>query len=297
MEYPCADTDSVETKTALVVDSGCEIDELLRSVLKGEGWSIQQIAANQDVLSFAKENPADLIITSRKTRGREDIELLHKIRRVRPHVRLIILVDEWTPGDVIAAMREGAFSYFSAPFDPAALVDMVRAAMAAPCWDDGIEILSATPTWIRLTARCDVATADRLVQFLHGVKDPSIPEADLQDVIAAFREILLNAIEHGAHFDPSQHVEISFIHSRRAITCRVKDPGQGFSLEEIRHAAKDTSPEDLFRHVAVREDQGLRPGGFGVLMAKKLVDEVIYGEQGNDVVLIKYLDRAASRVA
>jgi len=265
--------------------------------LKGEGWSIQQIAANQDVLSFAKENPADLIITSRKTRGREDIELLHKIRRVRPHVRLIILVDEWTPGDVIAAMREGAFSYFSAPFDPAALVDMVRAAMAAPCWDDGIEILSATPTWIRLTARCDVATADRLVQFLHGVKDPSIPEADLQDVIAAFREILLNAIEHGAHFDPSQHVEISFIHSRRAITCRVKDPGQGFSLEEIRHAAKDTSPEDLFRHVAVREDQGLRPGGFGVLMAKKLVDEVIYGEQGNDVVLIKYLDRAASRVA
>jgi anti-sigma regulatory factor (Ser/Thr protein kinase) len=194
-------------------------------------------------------------------------------------------------------MREGAFSYFSAPFDAAALVEMVRAAMAAPCWDDGIEILSATPAWIRLTARCDVATANRLVQFLHGVKDPSIPEADLQDVISAFREILLNAIEHGAHFDPSQHVEISFIHSRRAITCRVKDPGQGFSLEEIRHAAKDTSPEDLFRHVAVREGLGLRPGGFGVLMAKKLVDEVIYGERGNDVVLIKYLDGAASRVA
>jgi anti-sigma regulatory factor (Ser/Thr protein kinase) len=169
--------------------------------------------------------------------------------------------------------------------------------MAAPCWDDGIEILSATPAWIRLTARCDVATANRLVQFLQGVKDPSIPEADREDVISAFREILLNAIEHGAHFDPSQHVEISFLHSRRAITCRVKDPGQGFSLEEIRHAAKDTSPEDLFRHVAVREDQGLRPGGFGVLMAKKLVDEVIYGEKGNDVVLIKYLDRAASRVA
>ena len=297
MTHPCADTDAIETKTALVVDSASEIDELLTNVLTREGWGIQHVADSQDVLSLARENPVDLIITSRKTRGREDIELLHQIRRVRPHVRLIILVDEWTPGDVITAMREGAFSYFSAPFDAAALVEMVRAAMAAPCWDDGIEILSATPAWIRLTARCDVATANRLVQFLHGVKDPSIPEADLQDVISAFREILLNAIEHGAHFDPSQHVEISFIHSRRAITCRVKDPGQGFSLEEIRHAAKDTSPEDLFRHVAVREDLGLRPGGFGVLMAKKLVDEVIYGERGNDVVLIKYLDGAASRVA
>jgi len=87
-----------------------------------------------------------------------------------------------------------------------------------------------------------------------------------------------------------QHVEISFIRTRRAIACRVKDPGQGFSLEELRHAAINNSPEDLFSHVAVREEQGLRPGGFGMLLAKKLVDELIYNEQGNEVVLVKYLD-------
>lgn len=290
-------TPAIAEKTALVVDSSAEIDELLTSVLTKEGWRIQHIADNQDVLAHARENPVDLIITGRKTRGPEDIELLRQIRCVRPHVRLIILTDQWTPGDVIEAMRLGAFSYFSAPFQPAALKEMVRAAMAEPCWDDGIEILSATPNWVRLTARCDVATAERLVQFLHGIKDPSIPEQDLDDVISAFREILLNAIEHGAQFDPSQHVEISFIRSRRAIACRVKDPGQGFSLNELRHAAKDTSPEDLLRHVAVREEEGLRPGGFGMLMAKKLVDEVIYGEKGNDVVLIKYLDAPKSRVA
>jgi anti-sigma regulatory factor (Ser/Thr protein kinase)/CheY-like chemotaxis protein len=288
---------SATNKTALIVDSGSDIDDLVTRVLTEEGWLIQQIPDNQNVLAHARENPVDLIVTGRKTRGPEDVELLRKIRCARPHVRLIIVTDQWTPGDVIEAMRLGAFSYFSAPFEPAALVQMVRAAMAQPCWDDGIEILSATPTWVRLTARCDVGTADRLVQFLRGIKDPSIPEQDLDDVISAFREILLNAIEHGAHFDPSQHVEISFIHSRRAITCRVKDPGQGFSLNELRHAAKDSSPEDLLRHVTVREEQGLRPGGFGMLMAKKLVDEVIYGEKGNDVVLIKYLDAPKSRVA
>ena len=114
---------------------------------------------------------------------------------------------------------------------------MVRAAMAEPCWDDGIEVLSGTPAWFSLTARCDLATADRLVQFLHGVRDPSIPEAEKDHVIFAFKEILINAMEHGGHFDPSQHVEISFIRARRAIACRVKDPGKGFSLEELRHAA------------------------------------------------------------
>jgi anti-sigma regulatory factor (Ser/Thr protein kinase)/CheY-like chemotaxis protein len=275
-------------RTALVVASGSGIDDLLMSVLATEGWSIQRIVDNQDVLSFARTNPLDLIITGRKTSGPEDIELLHKIRSARPHVRLIILTDEWTPGDVIAAMREGAFSYFVAPFQASALAEMVRAAMAEPCWDDGIEILSATPAWIRLTARCDLLTANRLVQFLEAVGD--IPRTDKEQVAMAFREILVNAMEHGAHFNPSQHVEISFIRSRRAIACRVKDPGQGFSFEELRHAAIGSSPEDLFSHMAVREEHGLRPGGFGLLLAKKLVDELIYDEKGNDVVLVKYLD-------
>jgi anti-sigma regulatory factor (Ser/Thr protein kinase)/CheY-like chemotaxis protein len=276
-------------KTALIVASGDAIDEMLVGVLVGEGWDVQPVADNQEALSLARTKPFDLIITGRKTRGPEDIDLLHKIRSARPHVRLIILVDKWTPGDIIAAMREGVFSYFVAPFHEASIAEMVRAAMAEPCWDDGIEILSATPNWVRLTARCDLVTANRLVQFLHGVGD--IPEADKEQIIVAFSEILINAMEHGAHFDPSQHVEISFIRSRRAVACRVKDPGQGFSLEELHHAAKDSSPEDLFRHMAVREEQGLRPGGFGLMLAKKLVDELIYNEQGNEVVLVKYLDK------
>src|ERR1700747_2447689 len=147
--------DQTATRSALLVHSGADVDELLEGVLRREGWSIQHVADNEDVLAAARKHPADLIITSRKTRGSEDIELLREVRSVRPHVRLIILVDEWTPGDVIAATREGAFSYFSAPFEPSALAGMVRAAMSEPCWDDGIEILSATLSWVSLTARCD----------------------------------------------------------------------------------------------------------------------------------------------
>jgi anti-sigma regulatory factor (Ser/Thr protein kinase) len=77
----------------------------------------------------------------------------------------------------------------------------------------------------------------------------------------------------------------------------VKDPGEGFSLEELRHAAINSPVDDLLRHVEVREAQSLRPGGFGLLLAKKLVDELIYNEKGNDVLLIKYIHQAASRVA
>jgi len=173
----------------------------------------------------------------------------------------------------------------------------VRWAMASPCWDDGLEIISATPSWVQVSARCDMATANRLVQFLRAVKDPEIPEADRENVASAFKEILLNAMEHGGHFDPSQYVEISYIRARHAVACRVKDPGEGFSLEELRHAAVSSPADDLLRHVEVREAQNLRPGGFGLLLAKKLVDELIYNEKGNDVLLIKYIRQAASQVA
>jgi CheY-like chemotaxis protein len=294
MATPCGSAAApTPQKTALVVASGGAVDEILSSVLASEGWGIQRAVDNQHALSRATTEPFDLIVTGRKTLGREDVELLRRIRSSRPHLRLIVLTDQWTSGDVISAMREGAFSYFSAPFQASELADMVRAAMAEPCWDDGIEVLSATPAWVRLMARCDIATADRLVQFLRGVREPDVPEG----IISAFREILLNAMEYGGHFDPSQHVEISFLRTRRAVLCRVKDPGRGFSLEELRHAAINNPSGDLFGHVAVRDAQGLRPGGFGLLLTKKLVDELIYSEQGNEVLLVKYVDAAAPTVA
>ena len=292
---PC--NDSAPQKTALLGDSGSGINDLLDSVLTAEGWSIDRVPDNQGILSLAVAKPFDLIITASNSRGPEDLELLRKIRGIRPHMRLIILTNEWTPGDVVAAMREHAFSYFSGPFEPYALAEMVRSAMDSPCWDDGIEVFSATPSWVQIRARCDAPTANRLVQFLRAAKDPAIPETDRENIADAFREILMNAMEYGGHFDPNQYVEISYVRAHRAIVCRIKDPGQGFSLEELQHAAISSTVDDLLSHIAVREKRGLRPGGFGLLMSKNLVDELIYNDKGNDVLLVKYLDEAASQVA
>jgi ActR/RegA family two-component response regulator/anti-sigma regulatory factor (Ser/Thr protein kinase) len=282
-------------KTVLVVDSSPWVNTMLTRALTAGGWNIRRAVDNKTVLSLVRDSPFDLIITGQKTREREDVKLLGEIRNVRPHVRMIILTDESTPAEVIDAVRAGVFSYFCPPYTRGALADMVHLAMTQPEWDDGIEIVSATPKWVRLIVRCDLATADRLVQFLRA--GSTLPEGEKEDVIYAFHEILLNAMEHGAHFDPSQYVEVVFLRGRQVMICRVKDPGQGFSLEEIRHAAFNSPPGDLFSHIAVREEQGLRSGGFGVMLAKKLVDEVIYSENGNDVLLIKYLTSSQQRVA
>jgi anti-sigma regulatory factor (Ser/Thr protein kinase) len=81
------------------------------------------------------------------------------------------------------------------------------------------------------------------------------------------------------------------------VACRIKDPGDGFSLQENMDAAANNPPDDPLRHVKHREAQGMRPGGYGVLLAKNLVDEVFYTEKGNEVLLIKYIDGDGAKVA
>ena len=104
----------------------------------------------------------------------------------------------------------------------------------------------------------------------------------------AFREILMNALEHGAAFHPSKVVEVAAVHTERAIVFYVRDPGSGFRFDEIPHAAVSNPPGAPIAHFERREAMGMRPGGFGILTAKGIVDELIYSELGNEVLLIKH---------
>jgi CheY-like chemotaxis protein len=278
-------------RKALFIDAEPEICATLANILGPLVWSVSHAPDNKAALALAGTTHFDLILTSEKTSGREDVELLRRIRTTCPHTRIIILTDESTPTDVIAAMRARAFSYFSKPFSIESLIDMVTTAVAEPCWDDGIEVTSATPEWIRLLARCDLKTADRLIQFMHEIADLPEPESDA--VAIAFREMLMNAIEYGGRFRSDQYVEISYVRAKHMVLCRVKDPGEGFTLDEIEHAATRNPHDDPVRHFEYRDAKGLRPGGYGVLLARKLVDELIYNERGNEVLLVKYIDVAS----
>jgi DNA-binding NarL/FixJ family response regulator len=284
---PIVEVPPPRLKKALFIDADPEVREMLRDVLDPKRWSVRHAANNAAAFELVKQSPFDLVLTSDRTSGREDVELLRKIRMVRAHTRVIILADESAPSYVIDSIRERAFSYFSRPFSLHSLGDMVRMAAEGPAWDDGIEVKSATTEWIRLLARSDVQTADRLIQFLHEIGD--LPENEGNAVATASREILLNAMEYGGKFQPDQWVEISFVRARHMVMCRVKDPGEGFTLDEIEHAAIANPDEDPIRHVTARDAKGMRPGGYGVLLAKKLVDELIYSEKGNEVLLVKYL--------
>jgi anti-sigma regulatory factor (Ser/Thr protein kinase) len=168
------------------------------------------------------------------------------------------------------------------------LEEVLQLAMESPAPDEAIEMLSGTDAWIRLSVRCDVSAANRLQQFVREFLDLS--ELDEDKVAIASKEMLLNAMEHGGKFDPEQRIEIAYLRARQVVLIRIKDPGDGFSFKENLDTAANNPPDDPLRHLKHREAQGIRPGGYGILLAKNLVDEVFYGEKGNDVLLIKYIN-------
>jgi len=111
-----------------------------------------------------------------------------------------------------------------------------------------------------------------------------------ESVGQVFREMLTNAIEWGGRLDPNRKVRIAYLRARRMLLYRVADPGSGFRIEDLTHAAVGYSSSQPIEHVRVRQEKGIRPGGFGILMARAMVDELLYNEAHNEVVFVKYLD-------
>ena len=240
-----------------------------------------------EALQLLRQRAFELVLTDPKSSVQEDLALVNEIENIRPGVKTIILAPAATPEDVIAALRARVFACFSSPFDKNEVAAMMSKALEASNWRSGIEVLSAEPNWIALRVNCQLLTADRLLRFMTEFRS-DLADPDRSTLLTAFREILLNAIEHGAGFDSEKVIEVNAVRTKRAIVYRFRDPGPGFRGKPLPHAAINNPPDNPVAHLEVREAQGLRPGGFGILLAQQLVDELVFNEMGNEVLLIKH---------
>jgi anti-sigma regulatory factor (Ser/Thr protein kinase)/ActR/RegA family two-component response regulator len=251
-------------------------------------YELDAAQGSADALRRLRRRAYDVIVTSPRTHVNEDLALLEEARRIRPAVKAVVLAPSASPPDIIAAMRAQVFGCLTAPLDPGEIADLVLSAADAQEWDDDIQVLSARPEWIALRVTCSLVTADRLGAFMTALRT-DLPQPVREDLLIAFREVLLNAMEHGAGFDADKVIEVAAVRTRRAVVYYFRDPGPGFDVTTLGHAAVAYSDTDPIAHLERRQEMGLRPGGFGILIVRQLVDEVIYSESGNEVLLIKHL--------
>jgi len=85
-------------------------------------------------------------------------------------------------------------------------------------------------------------------------------------------EALANAMLYGNSSDPRKRVRLEVDFSPRAITVRVTDQGIGFDPDTLRDPTLPVNRR--------------RPGGRGIFLIKKLMDEVEFNEQGNSIRMV-----------
>jgi anti-sigma regulatory factor (Ser/Thr protein kinase) len=198
------------------------------------------------------------------------------------------MTSDEAPETLLEAVRQQAFKYVHKPIDAMELLRTVREVLKAP-EPPAIEVISASPDWVELVVPCQREAVERLQAVMAKLDADLAP--DVRESIAyAFRELLMNAIEWGGRLDPERTVRISYLRAKRMLLYRIADPGPGFSIDELPHAAIGGPPDDPIAHMQVREEKGIRPGGFGLLMVRGSVDELLYNEKRNEVVFVKYLE-------
>jgi two-component system, OmpR family, response regulator len=116
----------------------------------------------------------------------------------------------------------------------------------------------------------------------------SLSDRHVKDLKQAVMEMGSNAIEWGHEKNADLVLRITYRIDASAVTLIIKDQGPGFNPKNIPHAASD---EDPIGHIEIRNEMGRREGGFGIMLARGLVDQFRYNRDGNEVTLLKYFDQ------
>jgi CheY-like chemotaxis protein/anti-sigma regulatory factor (Ser/Thr protein kinase) len=274
--------------TLLIAEDDATSRKIYSAFLEAEGYKVIEASNGNAALEVIEREPIDILLTDVVMQGMDGMELLACAREAQPNLRAIVMTSQRTPAAIIGALRNQVCDFLSKPFELDQLLDSVQMALERTTISK-IEIISAKPDWIELRVPCDLNAVEpiqKVLSEMHGYLPKEMREA----IGSVFREMLNNAIEHGGKLDPTKQVEVKYIKMKRAILYSIKDPGEGFQLAELKHAAIANPEDNPFHHMEVRQEKGMRPGGFGIMLASQVIDELIYNEKHNELIFVKYIE-------
>ena len=140
----------------LVVDDELSMREFLKILLEKEGHRVTTAAEGKSALALAEKAPFDLLISDIRMPGMTGLELLARIKELRPETAAIMITAFASPDDAVTAMKHGAFDYITKPFNVEEIKKVIRAAMkkkpqAGVASEDGFpEIIGRSPEMMKL---------------------------------------------------------------------------------------------------------------------------------------------------
>jgi DNA-binding response OmpR family regulator len=274
-------------KRILVAEDDPTTRQWIAEILRDDKFAVTVAADGHTAWQKIRKVKFDLVVLDVWMPKMNGLDLLAAMRGKKMRPKVIVITSDDTPGTLLAAVRERAHHYLAKPIEREALLSLVNESLGQKSDAPPIEVVSARPEWIELLVPCSMESATRLEAFMAHF-EAGLSEQVRTSVAQAFHELLMNAIEWGGKLNPKRRVRISYLRAKRMLLYRIADPGPGFKFADLDHAA--ISHGDPINHGLIREQKGLRPGGFGLVLVQAKVDELLYNEAQNEVVFVKYLD-------
>ncbi len=119
----------VHSYRVLIVDDEQVIRFVLHEALAKEGYEIEEASDGEEAVLKVRNNSFDLIILDIKMPKMDGIEALKAIHKLNPRIPVVMITAYGTTKIALSAMREGAFDYFTKPFDVAEIRIIVKRAL------------------------------------------------------------------------------------------------------------------------------------------------------------------------
>ena len=118
--------------TVLVADDDRSIRTVLTQALGRSGYQVRSCSNAATLWRWVEDGEGDLVITDVVMPDENGLDLIPRIRRVRPELKVVVMSAQSTLMTAVKAAQRGAFEYLPKPFDLKELLAVVGRALAAP---------------------------------------------------------------------------------------------------------------------------------------------------------------------
>ncbi len=118
--------------TILVADDDRSVRTVLTQALGRSGYQVRAASNATTLWRWVEDGEGDLVITDVVMPDESGLDLILRIKRVRPELRVIVVSAQSTLLTAVQATQRGAFEYLPKPFDLKELLDVVARALTAP---------------------------------------------------------------------------------------------------------------------------------------------------------------------
>jgi serine/threonine-protein kinase RsbW len=114
-------------------------------------------------------------------------------------------------------------------------------------------------------------------EVLESLSSFDLPSNDMLDIRLCLEEAIINSMKYGNNLNPDLPVEIQYSVKEGMLKITISDQGKGFDYKNLPDPTLEENLQEL--------------KGRGVYLIKRLMDEVSFNESGNQITMIKRINK------